>query len=367
MAAPLTEYLRRSRDKVHDLCEIAADARKVLILTHDNPDPDALASCAALKHVLKHAASRDALIAHGGSIGRPENRALAGSLRAGLRPWRDIDVRGFRVIALVDTQPRTGNNPLPPDLTPSIVIDHHQVRNASWDARFTDIRTDYGSTSTILTEYLQTLEAPLPRRLATALFYGIQSDTRNLSRSRHEADRRALTHLFPLIDPRQLTAIEHARVSRHHFEILRRAIDHAVVYGDLVLSEIGRVESPDDVAESSDELIRLENIRWAAALGQHNGDLYISLRSGGRSAEAARVLRRVVGRMGSAGGHGEMAGARVPLKRPATESTPEETRERILERLLEVLGGKGREGKPLLRIAEPGERPPSGNAPGETA
>lgn len=365
MAATVTDYLRRSREKLRDLCDIAADARKVLILTHDNPDPDALASCVALRHVLKHAARRDSVIAHGGSIGRPENRTVARSLRAGMRPWRDIDVRGYRVIALVDTQPRTGNHALPPEVTPSVVIDHHQVRNASWDARFTDIRTDYGATSTILTEYLQALDAPIPRRLATALFYGIQSDTRNLARSRHDADRWALTHLFPLIDPRQLAAIEHARVTRHHFEIIRRAIDHAMVYGDLVLSEIGRVESPDDVAESSDELIRLENIRWAAAMGMHNGDLYISLRSGGRSAEAARVLRRVVGRMGSAGGHGDMAGARIPLKRPATESTPEETRMKILERLLEVLGGKGREGRPLLPGGEAGERNGSPAAPAE--
>ena len=360
------EALERSREKLRELARIASEARKVLILTHDNPDPDALASAVALRHVLKKAARRDSVIAYGGAIGRPENRALARALRAGLKSCRDVDLRSYRIIALVDAQPETGNNPLAQGLVPSIVIDHHRARKATRLARFADVRPDYGATSTILTEYVRALDTPVPPRLATALFYGIKSDTANLNRGGSEADRRAFNHLFPYVVQSELGAVEHARVTRQHFEIMKRAIDNAIIYGDLVLSRIGSVANPEEVAAISDELIRLENMRWAVALGVHNGDLHISLRRGDHTRDAGQTLRRVVGRMGTAGGHGSMAGAKVPLRRAGGELEPEEIVARVSDRLLEVLGARGREARPLVADGEGAEDADS-VAPGRNA
>jgi len=342
------DSLERSREKLRDLAQVASEARKVLILTHDNPDPDALASAVALRHVIKKAAGRGSVIAYGGAIGRPENRALARTLRAGLKPCREVDLRSYRIIALVDAQPETGNNPLAPGIVPAIVIDHHRARKATRQARFSDIRPDYGATSTILTEYVRALDAPVPRRLATALFYGIKSDTANLNRGGSDADRRAFSHLFPYVGQAELGAVEHARVTRQHFEVMKRAIDNAVVYGNLVVSRIGPVANPEEVAATSDELIRLENMRWAVALGIHNGDLHISLRRGEHTRDAGQTLRRAVGRMGTAGGHGSMAGAKVPLRRSGSDLDPDEIVNRVGGRLLEVLGAGGREGRPLV-------------------
>ncbi|HQN40195.1 MAG TPA: DHH family phosphoesterase, partial [Thermoanaerobaculia bacterium] len=126
-----------------------------LILTHDNPDPDALVSMALLARLLRQVFRRHATIAYGGMIGRAENREMVRVLGLEMVHMREISWRTFDLFALVDSQPRTGNNQLPADLTPHVVIDHHPPRKASLSCPFVDIRRDYGATATILAEYLQ--------------------------------------------------------------------------------------------------------------------------------------------------------------------------------------------------------------------
>ena len=117
----------------------ARPRRRWLILTHDNPDPDALASAAALAQLLKRRYRVSATIGYGGIIGRAENLEMVRGLRLRLSRVRHLSWKNYRHFALVDTQPRTGNNQLPAEVVPDVVIDHHPTRKESLKAAFADM------------------------------------------------------------------------------------------------------------------------------------------------------------------------------------------------------------------------------------
>ena len=98
-------------DKLKRLKELTAGKRKILILTHINPDPDAIASAYALRHLFKKWGV-NSVIAYEGVIGRPENRAMMRRLRIPLRSIKTLDPRNFTVIVWWMPNP-------PPPISPS--------------------------------------------------------------------------------------------------------------------------------------------------------------------------------------------------------------------------------------------------------
>ena len=300
--------------KIADLRALVPQRSRVLILTHDNPDPDALASAAALRFLLGEIAAAESVLAFGGIVGRAENRALLRYLPVKAQSVDTLSLKDFDLVALVDTQPRTGNNSLPPDRLPAIVIDHHPMRRQTRKTPFQDIRKHYGATSTILTQYIRALETQPEARLATALFYAIQSETQDLGREVSEADVEAALYLYPFTDRRLLSRIEYSRVPPEYFRALGRVLKSAVIHDGVVVSRLGELEYPDMVAEMADLLLRLQDARWAVCLGRYGKDLYLSLRTSDGDANAGTLIRKAVGRIGAGGGHGMSAGGRIPIQ-----------------------------------------------------
>jgi nanoRNase/pAp phosphatase (c-di-AMP/oligoRNAs hydrolase) len=287
-------------------------AREIVILPHDNPDPDSLASAEALRAAIRHTLRKPVAIALSGLIGRSQNRAMVSTLRLELEPIAKLERQLRETVVLVDTQPGRKNNSLPNGVTPAAVIDHHPDWGGNGGVPFLDLREGYGATSTIVTEYLQELEVPIRKRLATALFYGITSETRNLGREAQPADIVASQFLYPYVDKRALSEIETPRLKPSYFELVGRAVESAVVCDDVVISILAEVPYPDAVAELVDLLIRLEGAVWAACIAPYGPYLQISVRSNDRDARAGEMLACLMP-AGTAGGHGMVAGGRVPL------------------------------------------------------
>jgi nanoRNase/pAp phosphatase (c-di-AMP/oligoRNAs hydrolase) len=302
-------------DRIGMLKNILTGKEKVLIMVHDNPDPDALASAIGFKYLLQSVWKISSLISYGGIIGRAENRVMIKLLDIDIVPFPKVQLKKFTTVALIDTQPGSGNNSLPPAYIPDIVIDHHMpIYEKSRRAAFSDIRTDYGSTSTIITEYLGSAGIlGGNRKIATALLYGIKSDTRNLGRETGATDVAAYLELFPHVLLKVLSRIEHPKLSRRYFGVISRAVDRALVYEDAVITDLGRVESADSLAEMADFLIRAENTRWTLCLGEFENSLYFSLRTTISKANAGLLARRLARRNGSGGGHCMIAGGRIPV------------------------------------------------------
>jgi nanoRNase/pAp phosphatase (c-di-AMP/oligoRNAs hydrolase) len=305
------------RDRLRKLLQVAKGHQRAVVLTHDNPDPDAVASACGLAHLLAHCAGVVATPAYGGIIGRAENKAMVKVLHLPIQPVSRIEHQPHDLICLVDTQPEVGNYSLATTDLPQLVIDHHPARPASLLAAFHDVGGPAGATSTMVTQYLRAARLVPTPQLATALFYGIKSDTRDLGREYEPADIDCYNWLFPLIDKPALSRIEHPSVPARYFAAYHRAYERARLHGngEAVVVDMGEVYVPEIVPEVAEKLVSLEGLRWSLATGSFKGELYLSLRLNDRRVNAGKLVREVCAPLGgSAGGHGAMAGARVPLR-----------------------------------------------------
>jgi nanoRNase/pAp phosphatase (c-di-AMP/oligoRNAs hydrolase) len=309
----------------------------MLIYTHDNPDPDALAAGLGLRHLVEKEIGAVVTLAHGGIVGRAQNRAMVENLKIPLTPVERVVPDSFDIIALVDSQPETGNNSLPPGHRIDVVIDHHPPRSASARAPWCDIRPELGATSTMVFEYLRERHLPIDTSLATAFFFALRTETRDLGRESTEAERSAYLELVPMVDHNLLYRMVHPKVPREHFAALDRALRSAQIYGDVVAVNLGLLGYPDLVAEIADLLLSYEGARFVLCMGQYAGSAYLSLRTEATDARAGSMMRRIVASDGAAGGHGTMAGARL-FAQVRSDEMLEALFGQMVTRLCEVLG-----------------------------
>ena len=301
-------------EKLLNLYKALEGNNQLLIIPHNDPDPDAIASSVGLRYLVLEKYGIEAQIYYSGMIGRSENKAFVKYLNY---PMKKLDLNVFQnklPIALVDTQPGIGNNPLPDDISAAIVIDHHPLKAKSLDVIFADVRPEIGATATIVTEYLREAELDLPAILATALFYGIKTDTMGLGRGANLEDAKAYFYLQPKVDDDVLVQIENAQVPSTYFESLTKALNTARVYDrDLVICYIGTMKYPDLGAEIADLFLRLQEVKWVICMGVYKDSLILSTRSRSRLLSAGFLIREIIGDLGVAGGHGTMAGGQIPL------------------------------------------------------
>lgn len=332
--------------------EAVEDADRVLILPHNDPDPDAIASSLALKYLLAQKLKVPSEVVYRGIIGRAENKALVDYLGSPLRHMADSKWGPKTAIALIDTQVGAGNNALPPDVNPAIVIDHHPARFTSPSkppaqaARaFIDIRPQVGATASILTDYMKTTGIIPDNRLATALFYGIKTDTMGLGRSLSQTDVAAYFYLQPQVDVEALVQIEQAQVPLDYFKSFDTALRAARIYDGVVISYVGRMKYPDLAAEMADLLLRLQGTRWVICMGVYQEKLVLAVRTRHQQG-AGQLVREIVGSRGSAGGHGSMAGGQLPLQ---AGQNPEQIVQELSWRALQHLQvAPGTNGKSLI-------------------
>jgi nanoRNase/pAp phosphatase (c-di-AMP/oligoRNAs hydrolase) len=334
-----------SRGALTSLLQALVRPGPLVILPHDNPDPDSLASAAALKFLAGTLIKRESHIVLGGIVGRAENRAMLTYLNITLVPVSEVRFGGDTQVVLVDTQPGRSNNSLPEGIVPVAVVDHHPAYDTYPGVAFLDLRDQYGATSTIVTEYLQESKLVPESKIATALFYGIAAETQDLGREATAADIEAAHFLYPYTNKRRLAKIENARVPREYFRVFREGIERATLYDRVVISMLGEVQYPDMVAELADFLLRLDQVEWAAAIGTFGTYLHCSIRTIDREVNAGDLLQRVLGSR-SAGGHDMIAGGRLYVgEDPAAH---ERVAAMVRDRLLGALGVDPARGRPLV-------------------
>lgn len=288
---------------------------RILALMQDNPDPDGIASALAFGRLIHERLGKRVVIGYGGTVGRAENQAMLDLLRIDARRVTFEDLRDYEAICLIDTQPLSGNNVIVTHWPVDIVIDHHYMAASGkpWKAAVADIRPHYGATSTILYEYLMAARVAVSQDLATALFYGIQSDTQELGREASPADVAAFQALFQMADKKMLARIRRAPVPAAYFRMLHDSLSDTVVAGSTVVSAIRSSCHPEMVAEVAELMLRLRGSRTSVCYGVCGNLIHLSVRTADFRGNAAQRIRMVVKDIGAGGGHRMMAGGQVPL------------------------------------------------------
>jgi nanoRNase/pAp phosphatase (c-di-AMP/oligoRNAs hydrolase) len=325
-AQELLEFLAANRQSLSPL----------LILPHDYPDPDALAAAFALYFLARECYGIESRIAYSGVIGRTENQAMVSILRIPVHRLKPGDLKKYRHVALVDTQPAFENNPFPGNRKARMVIDQHEstVQPAA-DLALVD--TGCGATCVIPAQALLLQKVEIPAPVATALAYGILSDTLNLYRAERPDVAQSYLSILHRADMRALARIQNPVRSKRFFVMLGRCIREAMVCGRLIVVHLGRIENPDLVSQMAEFLLTYQQSRWSLCTGRYGNTLHVSLRSIKPDGQAGEVLRDAFVSRKQAGGHGAIAGGSLHVGASASEELWRDQEQRLQERLMKRL------------------------------
>jgi nanoRNase/pAp phosphatase (c-di-AMP/oligoRNAs hydrolase) len=307
----VTELSRSmTRARVQQYQRYFADADRVLILLHNDPDPDALASGLALRNLLRRTKTT-AIIGAVQGVTRPENLRMANMLDIHVEHVTPAAFQEFERIVTVDVQPHYFGGLLD---RVDLVIDHHPEQ-PGYSAVFKDIRADYGSTSTILTEHLRAVDVNISERTATAMLYAIKSDTLFFARHTNRVDLEAFTFLYPLADAALIRKMEGAEITLERLDYVTRASQGGIMKDQVFSAFVGEAPREDFIPYTADFFLQLEDVKWTIVAGVVNGSLIVSVRNLGYSRNAGEFVKRWFADVGNAGGHRAMAKAVVPMER----------------------------------------------------
>lgn len=322
--------------------------KKLLIVLHDNPDPDAIASAWALQFLVKSVYQIDSRLVYGGFIGRAENRAMVRELKIHLHRMGRIRFADYDCVAMVDTQPFSGNHSLPPKIKCQIVFDHHP-RRRGLKADFVLIEPEVGATSTLIYQCLEHFDLTLPTDLAAAIAYGIRSETQELGRETSKYDIAAYLSVYPKSNVRKLARIMHPKLPRSYFLYIYEAIKRAMVFRHLMCIHLEDIPYPDIVGEIADMMLKHKGIGWCLCTGRYHHNLILSLRSSNRKARAGVIIRKLVKNSKDAGGHDLFAGGKLKLTSSSKDEL-DQIQDRLSQDFARLFGYSEASWKKLIEI-----------------
>ena len=324
--------------RVEELLRLLQGRKRVLVLSHNSPDPDSMGAACGMRYLIEKTLGIPTIFGFRGDIFRAENQEMVRSLGLGMVKVEELDLARFDGVVLVDTQPGFGHTVVPEGMPIDGVIDHHVLPDgAPLIGEFRDVRVDVGATCSIIADYLMHLELPIPERVATALLYGIRTDTADLSRNTSPLDERAYMHLMELSDRKALARISQPQLPIDYFRIFRKALNGVRIYGKVVLCSLGRTENPESVAELADLLLRMQDVEWVITGGLYEETYYLSVRAKSYGRDAWALLHEALKGEGSFGGHGTVGGASIPVTDDSSRGLRRLER-RLQNSILEVLG-----------------------------
>jgi nanoRNase/pAp phosphatase (c-di-AMP/oligoRNAs hydrolase) len=273
-------------------------------------DPDALASAFALKRLFWRKVKKVDIVRIN-KIERVDNLALIRLLnlkQPHLRNFKSSEVTKW---AIVDSQP--SHHTEFDRFRFDIIIDHHPD-TGNLEAAFIDIQEDYGANSTILTEYLRAAKIKPSPRLATALFYGIKTDTDNFVRGTVTSDVKAFRYLYEYANLNIIKKIESSEITQKTLLSFKTALNKLTLVNQTAFIHMGKVNSTATLVMMADFFMKMAEATWSILSGIRNQKLIIVFRNAGFRRDAGKLAKKMFGQVGSAGGHKSMARAEIPLE-----------------------------------------------------
>lgn len=320
---------RRAR-KSDRLLRVLGAYEQILIVTHNNPDPDAMATGWALWLLVKEKIGGNVRLLASGFIARAENRHMLDLLKPPLELVREMTYPAGAAVVLVDCQPRNQNYLFDEaDASIVAVVDHHP--GGGWRAPFRDVRPNVAASSSIAASYLREQKIEPGARLATALLFAIRTETRGSETHYSRLDRAVLPWLSERSDPGQLAEIESAPLAPEYYGDMVLALQGTFLYEDTALCLLPRASGPEIVGEVADLLIRCRSIHRVLCGAAVDNDLLLSVRTDKDNEDAGLLARDTLAGIGRGGGHRCRAGGKIRDVGPRIgEALQEELRNRWL-------------------------------------
>ncbi|OYR58539.1 DHH family phosphoesterase [Halorubrum halodurans] len=348
-------FVRGRRAAGDEFRRLLAEESEIAVLMHPNPDPDAMAAAIGVSS-LADQLDVEATIQYPGQIRHQENRAFRTVLDLELDRIDHVSDLAAETVVLVDHNEARGFAGAD-GVLPTAVVDHHPGDGRGDE--FTDVRTDYGATASVVAEYFNDVGAiPVPpdkhasetegdlvlsTRAATGLLYGILTDTKHLTVGASEPDFASAAYVYPGVDQDQLDRIANPAVDAEVLEVKARAIAGRQVEGSFAVADVGGVNNVDAIPQAADELIQLEGVSAVVVIGERDGTVHLSGRSRDDRVHMGNAIESVLSEVtnGNGGGHSRMGGGTItPEVDPTGESEPETVdRDGLADALFRAMAG----------------------------
>lgn len=341
--------VRRAAQRSDRLLEVLRPFAKVAIVTHDNPDPDAIASGWALHRLVSSRLKCSVRLLGGGDIVRAENREMVKLLKPPLELVTSFQADAQTAAVLVDCGAGAANHLLSKaGLAPIAVIDHHETHGCPVRG-YCDLRPRMAASASIVGSYLREQKITPDEQLATALMYAIRTETRHAEIRYTRLDRGIFAWLAGLMSPNLLTAIENAPLTRAYFGDLALALQNTVLYGHAAICFLPRAEGAEVIGEVCDLLIRCTEIRMVLCASMIGSDLLLSVRTDKECGNSAALVQYVVAGLGQGGGHYHRAGGKIPA---ACITSPEALHKQLRTRWLAACEASSARPQRLVALRE---------------
>ncbi|MFP4363308.1 MAG: DHH family phosphoesterase [Spirochaetia bacterium] len=301
-----------SERKVDQLLSCIDKEKPLFIQTHNYPDHDAVACAFGLHRFLLHH-NIQATMCYVGEMQSASLLAMIEKLEIFIVPASQANITEDSQIILVDGF--IGNTNVESLSATEIgVIDHHDPPQEP-KVQFHDIRTEYGSCSSIIYEYYTAAGVEVPENVATALLIGLMMDTDFMTRAVSIHDLNAFYHLFEVGDWVTGSYLLKNSLSKKDVPTFQDALKACEYEGDTVFVFLPNDCSAELTGILADFFLRMREIHFVV-LGVPGEKQYkISIRSEDPSRPASVVVRKALQGIGFGGGHIHMGGGVIPYER----------------------------------------------------
>lgn len=294
------------------LLDVLAEFDQFLVVMHDNPDPDAIASGWGVQVLIEERLRKPARVVGRGAVLRAENQYMVQLLQPPIELVEDVEITANTATILVDCSSEATNHLLVEALAPPIaVIDHHTSLSAKRPALYEDIRPEAAASASIVASYLRQQRLAPGAKLATAMLYAIRTETQGYETHHSSLDRSILPWLTERAEPELMAEIENAPLPRSYFGEVVLALQSAVIHGDCAFCQLPCASGAEIIAEVADLLIRCEGIRRVLCEALVGEDILLSARTKKGSGSATELVTTTLDGIGQGGGHAHRAGGKI--------------------------------------------------------
>ena len=282
---------------------------RILIQTHDYPDPDAITSAFGLQYLLKHFGVETSICFKGFAERASVNNLVKEFSIPLLTPIETMAIQPTDKIILVDGQKLNANmTNLPGDEV--ACIDHHPIFKQV-DYQYSDIRL-VGACASIIADYFVKSKVKIPCNIATLLLYGLMVDTHSMTRGVADLDLDIFPMLYRSSDPERFTQLEAKSLEFSDLQAFGAAINNIRVYGRTGFASIP-FSCPDAlVAQVADFILSLVEVDIAIIHARREQGWKYSVRSVLPEVHSGYMLAEVMPPYGTGGGHARMAAGFIP-------------------------------------------------------
>lgn len=330
------------------LLRVLDEYRKVIVIMHNTPDPDAIAAGWALLVLISRRLHKPVRLLGRGPILRPENVQFVKLLHPPIELVEEITPDARTATVLVDCSPASANHLLGGRKAPIAVIDHHETKGDGFRIPFRDVRPRVSASASITAEYMRQQRLEPAPEIATALLYAIRTEMIGARKALSRVDHSALRWLSGFARYDVLSNIENPPLPRYYYEELLLGLDSVLVYSDSAVCFLPRITAAETVGEFADLLIRCDGLQCVLCGGKVDDDFLLSARSKGDDRSALTLLGHVLKGLGHFGGHRHRAGGKIQLS--TSERNEGDLEQELRSRWLEACGdATGRGGRLVAR------------------